>query len=138
LRDQQVTTKTICPDTCMDPQFLTIAGAAAEGAYSVTQPQAEELPAAKDFVAAYQKMFGKPPGYIGPYSYDAINVIAAAYTAAAKVDNEAAAKWLHGLTAETALKGITGPLWWKPDGTLPKFTFSVYEVKDGKMQFVSR
>jgi branched-chain amino acid transport system substrate-binding protein len=138
MRDQQVATPTICPDTCMDPQFLAIAGAAAEGAYSVTQPQADELPAAKDFVAAYQKMFGKPPGYIGPYSYDAINVIAAAYAAAGKVDNEAAAKWLHGLTADTALKGITGPLSWKPDGTLPKFTFSVYQAKDGKMQFISR
>jgi branched-chain amino acid transport system substrate-binding protein len=138
LRDQQVTTTTICPDTCMDPQFLAIAGAAAEGAYSVTQPQADELPAAKDFVAGYQKMFGKAPGYIGPYSYDAINVIAAAYKAAGKIDNTAAAKWLHDLNNETALKGITGPLSWKPDGTLPQFTFSLYEVKGGKMQFVSR
>jgi branched-chain amino acid transport system substrate-binding protein len=136
LRDQQVSAVTICPDTCMDPQFLAIAGAAAEGAYSVTQPQADELPAAKDFVAAYQKEFGKPPGYIGPYSYDAINVIAAAYAAVGKVDNEAAAKYLHGLTQETALQGITGPLNWKTDGTLPSFTFSVYRVKDGKMQFV--
>lgn len=137
LRDQQVTTVTICPDTCMDPQFLAIAGAAAEGAYSISQPQADELPAAKDFVTAYQKMFNKAPGYIGPYSYDAINVIAAAYTAVGKVDNAAAAKWLHGLTAETALKGITGPLSWKTDGTLPQFQFSVYQAKGGKMVFVS-
>jgi branched-chain amino acid transport system substrate-binding protein len=137
LRDQQVSTVTICPDACMDPQFLTIAGAAAEGAYSVTQPQADELPSAKGFVAAYQKMFGKPPGYIGPYSYDSINVIAAAYAAVGKVDNEAAAKWLHGLTPATALKGITGPLSWKPDGTLPQFTFSLYQAKAGKMVFVS-
>jgi branched-chain amino acid transport system substrate-binding protein len=137
LRDQQATTVTICPDTCMDPQFLAIAGAAAEGAYSVSQPQADELPAAKDFVIAYQKMFGKQPGYIGPYSYDAINVIAAAYTAVGKVDNEAASKWLHGLTKDTALKGITGPLCWKADGTLPQFTFSVYQAKSGHMQFVS-
>jgi branched-chain amino acid transport system substrate-binding protein len=137
LRDQQATTVTICPDTCMDPQFLAIAGAAAEGAYSVSQPQADELPAAKDFVIAYQKMFGKEPGYIGPYSYDAINVIAAAYTAVGKVDNEAASKWLHGLTKDTALKGITGPLCWKADGTLPQFTFSVYQAKSGHMQFVS-
>jgi branched-chain amino acid transport system substrate-binding protein len=138
MRDQQVTTMTICPDTCMDPQFLAIAGAAAEGAYSVTQPQAAELPAAKDFVVAYQKMFGKPPGYIGPYAYDAVNIIAAAYAAVGKVDNAAAAKWLHGLTSATALKGITGPLDWKPDGTLPGFTFSLYQAKGGKMQFISR
>lgn len=137
LRDQQVNVVTLCPDVCMDPQFLAIGGAAAEGAYAISQPQADELPAAKDFVAAYQKMFGKPPGYIGPYSYDAINVIAAAYTAVGKVDNEAAAKWLHSLTPETALKGITGPLSWNANGTLPHFTFSVYQDKGGHMQFIS-
>jgi branched-chain amino acid transport system substrate-binding protein len=137
LRDQQVSAVTICPDTCMDPQFLAIAGAAAEGSYAVSQPQADELPAAKDFVAGYQKMFSKAPGYIGPYAYDAINVIAAAYTAVGKVDNEAAAKWLHGLNEDTALKGITGALSWKADGTLPQFTFSVYQAKGGHMQFVS-
>jgi branched-chain amino acid transport system substrate-binding protein len=137
LRDQQATVVTVCPDTCMDTQFLAIAGAASEGAYAVSQPQADELPAANDFVAVYQKMFGKAPGYIGPYSYDAVNVIAAAYTAVGKVDNEAAAKWLHGLTKDTALKGLTGPLSWKADGTLPQFTFSVYQAKGGHMLFVS-
>jgi branched-chain amino acid transport system substrate-binding protein len=138
LRDQQVATTTICPDTCMDPQFLAIGGAAAEGAYSVTQPQADELPAAKDFVTDYVKTYCKPPGYIGPYSYDAIDIIAAAYTAVGKTDNDAAAKWLKGLTKDTAFKGITGALYWKPDGSLPDFVFSLYKVKDGKMQFVGR
>lgn len=136
LRDQQVATTVICPDTCMDDQFLAIAGAAADGTYSVTQPQADELPAAKDFIAVYQQKFGKPPGYIGPYSYDAINVIAAAYTAVGKVDNEAAAKWLKSLNKDTAIKGITAALYWNPDGSLPEFNFSLYQAKDGKMHFV--
>jgi hypothetical protein len=43
------------------------------------------LAAAKDFFTAYAQKFGKPPDYIGPRSYDAINVIAAAYTGVGKI-----------------------------------------------------
>jgi branched-chain amino acid transport system substrate-binding protein len=138
LRDQQSTVTTVCGDTCMDPQFLAIAGAAAEGAYSITQPQADELPDAKEFITSYEAKFNKVPGYIGPYSYDAVNAIAAAYTAVGAVDNEAAAKWLKALTKDKPLPAITGSLYWNPDGSRPDFVFSVYKVKDGKMQFVGR
>jgi branched-chain amino acid transport system substrate-binding protein len=138
LRDQQVDATVICIDPCMDPQYVQIAGAAAEGIYGVTQPQATELPSAKEFVAAYNKKFGKDPGYIGPYAYDGVNVIAQAYGAVGKVDNDAAAKWLKSLKKETAIKGTTGPLYWNPDGSLPDFVFSLYQVKDGKFQFVSQ
>jgi branched-chain amino acid transport system substrate-binding protein len=136
LRDQQVDITVICTDASLDPQYLQIAGAAAEGVYGVTQPQATELATAKEFVADYNKKYGKDPGYIGAYAYDAVQVIAEGYTGAGKVDNDAAAKWLHGRTKETALKGITGPLYWNADGTVPDFTFSVYQVKNGKFQFV--
>jgi branched-chain amino acid transport system substrate-binding protein len=138
IRNQEVNVTLVCIDTCLDPQYLKIAGtAAAEGVYSVTQPQATELPAAREFVEEYKKDFGKEPGYIAPYPYDAMNVIAQAYTATGKVDNEAAAKWLKSLKKENALKGITGPLYWSPDGTLPEFFFSLYQVKGGKFQFVA-
>jgi branched-chain amino acid transport system substrate-binding protein len=138
MRDQLVTATTLCGDICMDPQFLAIAGASAEGTYSVTQPQADELAGAKDFITVYEKKFGKPPGYISPYSFDAVNVIAAAYTAVGKVDNGEAAKWLKGRTKEQPLEALSGPLYWNPDGSRPDFIFSLYKVKDGKMQFVGR
>jgi branched-chain amino acid transport system substrate-binding protein len=137
IRNQQVNVTIIAIDTCMDPQYLKIAGAAAEGVYSVTQPQATELPAAKEFVEQYKKEFGKEPGYIAPYSYDAMNVVAQAYNGAGKVDNDAAAQWLKSLKKENALKGITGPLYWNPNGTIPEFHFSLYQAKDGKFQFIA-
>ena len=137
IRDQKVDVTIIAIDTCLDPQYLRIAGAAAEGVYGVTQPLAGELPAAKEFVEAYKKEFAKEPGYIAPYSYDAMNVIARAYTAVGKVDSEAAAKWLKGLKKENAIKGVTGPLYWNTDGTLPEFAFSLYNVKGGKWQFLA-
>jgi hypothetical protein len=37
-------------------------------------------------------------------------VIWKAYTAVGKVDNDAAAKWLHGLTKTNAIQGTTGKL----------------------------
>jgi branched-chain amino acid transport system substrate-binding protein len=135
LRDQQVEVTIICMDASMDPQYIHVAGAAAEGVYVVTSPQATELPAAKEYVAEYNKKFGKEPGYIGPYAYDAINVIAQGYSIVGKFDNDAAAKWLKSLKKETALKGITGPLYWNPDGSLQEFVFSVYQVKNGKFEF---
>jgi branched-chain amino acid transport system substrate-binding protein len=137
IRDQQVNVTVLCIDTCLDPQYVQIAGAAGEGVYGVTQPQATELPAAKEFVAEYKKEFGKEPGYIAPYPYDALNVIAQAYAAVGRTDNEAAAKWLKSLKKETAIKGVTGPLYWNPDGTLPEFFFSLYQVKNGKFQFIA-
>jgi branched-chain amino acid transport system substrate-binding protein len=138
LRDQQVDASLICIDPCMDPQFLQIAGPAADGVYGITQPQATELPTAEEFVAAYQQKFGNKPGYIGPYAYDGVNVIAAAYKAVGKIDNDAAAKWLKSRTEGSPVKGITGPLYWRADGSLPNFKFSVYQVKDGKFQFVGQ
>jgi branched-chain amino acid transport system substrate-binding protein len=137
IRDQNVNVTVLCVDGCMDPQYLKIAGAAAEGVYSVTQPQATELPAAKEFVEEFKKEFGKTPGYIAPYPYDAVNVIARAYAAVGKIDNDAAAKWLKGLKKETAIKGVSGPLYWNPDGTLPEFFFSLYLAKNGKFEFVA-
>ena len=100
IRDQKVDVTIIAIDTCLDPQYVRIAGAAAEGVYGVSQPLANELPAAKEFVEAYKKGFDKEPGYIAPYAYDAMNVIARAYTAVGKVDSEAAAKWLKSLKKE--------------------------------------
>ena len=137
IRDQKLDISIVCVDGCLDPQYLKIAGASAEGVYSVTQPQATELPSAKEFVTEYKKEYGKDPGYIAPYPYDAVNVIAQAYTGAGKVDNAAAAKWLKGLKKGNALKGITGPLYWNADGTLPEFYFSLYQAKGGKFEFVA-
>ena len=60
-------------DGISDPEFLTVAGDSANGAYMTTAaPDANKLPSAKTFVAAYTARFKSP---VGPYS-------ANAYTAA--------------------------------------------------------
>lgn len=52
-----------------------------------------------------------------------------------KLDNDAAAKWLHGITKDNALKGVYANLYWNKDGTLGEVTLIPYQVKGG--QFVA-
>jgi branched-chain amino acid transport system substrate-binding protein len=136
IHDQSLNIAVIGSDGFADPQFVKIAQDGAEGVYTITAPQARELTGAQGFADEYKKAYGADPGYIGPYAYDAIQVIAAAYQGAGKVDNDAAAKWLHGLTKDTAIPGLSGPLYWKPDGTLPEFTFGVYQVQGGAFKLI--
>jgi branched-chain amino acid transport system substrate-binding protein len=137
MREQNLKTVFVGTDSLLDPAFVKIAGNdAAEGAMIVTQPGAEELESARQFVDAYKKAFGgTDPGNVAPYAYDAVWVIAKAYDAVGKVDNDAAAKWLHGLTAANAIQGATGKLFWRPNGTITEFFFSTYRVHDGDFAF---
>jgi branched-chain amino acid transport system substrate-binding protein len=137
MREQNLKTMFAGSDSLLDPAYIKIAGKdAAEGSLIITQPGADELPSAKQFVTEYKKSFpGSEPGNVGAYAYDAVLVIARAYAAAGKVDNDAAAKWLHGLTKTSAIQGATGKLFWRPNGTITEFFFSTYRVHDGDFQF---
>lgn len=137
MREQNLKTMFAGSDSLLDPAYVKIAGKdAAEGSLIITQPGADELSSAKQFVADYKKAFpGSEPGNVGAYAYDAVWVIAKAYTGAGKIDNDAAAKWLHGLTRTNAIQGATGSLFWRPNGTITEFFFSTYRVHDGNFQF---
>ncbi len=101
-----------------------------------TPPGPEELDSARQFIAAYKKAYsGAVPTFIAVYAYDAVSVIANAYKATGKLDNDAAAKWLHGLTKSNAIQGATGKLFWSAEGTIAEFFFSTYRVHDGEFQF---
>jgi branched-chain amino acid transport system substrate-binding protein len=58
MREQNLKTVFIGSDSLLDPAFVKIAGKdAAEGVLIVTQPGADELDSAKEFVSAYKKAF---------------------------------------------------------------------------------
>ena len=137
MREQNLKTVFVGTDSLLDPAYVKIAGKdAAEGSLIVTQPGADELESAKEFVTAFKAAFpGADPGNVGAYAYDAVWVIAKAYTATGKVDNDAAAQWLHTLTKANAIQGATGKLFWRPNGTITEFFFSTYRVRNGDFQF---
>ena len=63
----------------VDPAFVIEAGlAAAQHCTFSGVPAAPQLPSAKAYTKAYVKEFKKKPGVWGAFTYDAVNVLAAA------------------------------------------------------------
>ncbi|MFC6013557.1 ABC transporter substrate-binding protein [Nocardia lasii] len=85
------------------PQFISLAGAAAEGdivngIFSPSDPD----PKVQDFVTKFRKKFNTDPGDFNVYAYDAINVL----VQAAKKGGATREGILEGLKTETQFTGI--------------------------------
>jgi branched-chain amino acid transport system substrate-binding protein len=110
------------------PEYLQIAGSAANGAYLLTAPTLGLLPAAADFQAKYQKAYGRAPAAYAPLSFDAGNVLLQAIERAKSTGHKAIVKAL----AATDYKGLTGELQFTEKHTLTRSNFRVVVAKDGK------
>lgn len=72
-------------DGTIDPEFLKIAGPAAEGTIVTFGPDHKTLPSAKGFLAAYEKRFGEAGPY-SIYAYDAAHILLAGIQKAGSTD----------------------------------------------------
>ncbi len=112
------------------PEFIMLAGDAAEGAYA-TLPGVplNKMPGGKEFetrfVAKYQ-----PIQLYAPYCYDAVNVMIAAMQ---KADSVEPAKYLPEL-AKISLDGVTAKIQFDAKGDLKGGAVTVYQVRQGKWQ----
>lgn len=100
-----------------NPDFVKLAGSAAEGAFiiNVPEPAALPTPIAKSFIADYQKKYGEmPPSIWGLMNIDGMRAILHAFEQNGDTDTKKAAEYLHNLT--TPLDGITGPIAFAEDG----------------------
>lgn len=116
-------------DGTRDPEFLKIAGPAAEGAITTFGPDHAALPTAKNFIAAYEKRFGE----VGPYSiyaYDAANILFEGIRKAGSFDGEAVAGAIRG--REHA--GAFGPISFDSKGDVKTAPYICWRVEKG--QFV--
>jgi branched-chain amino acid transport system substrate-binding protein len=89
-------------DGTIDPKFIEIAGAAAEGTYLTFSPDPNNIPTAKEFVGKYRAKYGE----LGPYSiyaYDAANIMLAAIKEANSTEGKLIMEKLHSWNS-------TGPL----------------------------
>jgi branched-chain amino acid transport system substrate-binding protein len=111
------------------PKLFQLAGAAAEGVYCFSNPTADFLPAARIFIADYQKQFHQPPGPYSALSYDGMMLMAHAITAAGSADK---AKIVAALKATHDYKGIAGPISFTPQNTLARSNFVVLLGKGGQ------
>lgn len=100
-----------------NPDFVKLAGSAAEGAFIVNVPSPDVLPykIAKSFIADYQKKYGEmPPSIWGLMNIDGMRAIIHAMEQNKSFDTKKAAEYLRNL--EKPLEGITGPIAFAEDG----------------------
>ena len=130
LKALQLGAKFMTGDGSKTPEFIKLAGAAAEGAYA-TLPGVplDKMPGGKAFserfVAKYQ-----PIQLYAPYCYDAVNVMIAAMQKAGSAEPE---KYLAAL-ANTSYDGVTARIQFDAKGDLKGGAITVYQVQHGAWQ----
>jgi ABC-type branched-subunit amino acid transport system substrate-binding protein len=91
-----------------DAGFVEAAGLeVARSCLSSGLPSAEQFPAAKDYLAAFQAAQGKVPGPMGPFAYDSVRLLLDAIERVGSLDR---AKVEQEIAGTQAWQGITGPV----------------------------
>jgi len=112
------------------PQFIKLAGDAAEGAYaSLPGVPLDKMPGGKEFEARFVAKY-QPIQLYAPYCYDAVNVMIAAMQKAGSVEP---AKYLPALAGITH-DGVTARIQFDEKGDLKGGAITLYQVKQGKWQ----
>jgi branched-chain amino acid transport system substrate-binding protein len=112
------------------PEFIKLAGDAAEGAYaSLPGVPLDKMPGGKEFEKHFVAKYGAIQLY-APYCYDAVNIMIAAMQKAGSADP---VKYLPAL-AGTSYDGVTARIQFDEKGDLKGGAITVYQVQQGKWQ----
>ena len=90
----------------------------------------DPTPAARAFVAAFEKKFGTTPDAHAALAYDATKLVAQAL-AAKGANRRAIRNYLHSLTRENAYAGLTGPAFFEDTGDPVGIRYRVLRVQKG-------
>ncbi|MDQ1742667.1 MAG: branched-chain amino acid transport system substrate-binding protein [Pseudonocardiales bacterium] len=120
--------------------FTSGAGAAGNGWYfSCGCQDATTAPEAKDFAAAYEKMFNTPPSTYSPECFDAANgMIEALKAAVQKTNGNPTRKDVADAINALDYKGITTQVKFAPNGEVANATVNLYQQKDGKIVMLGK
>jgi branched-chain amino acid transport system substrate-binding protein len=112
------------------PEFITLAGDAAEGVYA-TLPGVtlDKMPGGKEFENRFVAKYGAIQLY-APYCYDAVNIMITAMHKASSVEP---VKYLPAL-AGISYDGVTAKIQFDEKGDLKGGAITMYQVKGGKWQ----
>ena len=117
-------------DGSYTPEFIKLAGDAAEGAYaSLPGVPLDKMPGGKEFEKRFVTKYGTIQLY-APYCYDAVNMMIAAMQQAGSSDP---AKYLPAL-ASSSYGGVTAKIQFDEKGDLKGGAITVYQVQHGKWQ----
>ncbi len=128
-------TKLMGGETMNSAKFIELAGPAAEGAIASTPGAAlDSRPGGKAFADKYKARYKQDVGLYAPYFYDGVMLIAAAMKAANSTDP---AKYMPAL-AKIKYDGITANIAFDDKGDLTQGLLTIFEVKNGKWEVVSK
>jgi branched-chain amino acid transport system substrate-binding protein len=105
--------------------------ATAEGTYiGMSFTPEDPSPAARAFVAAFEKKYGTAPDAHAALAYDATKLIAQALKERGP-NRKAIRNYLHSLTRDNAYAGLTGPAFFEDTGDPVGLRFRVLRVHNG-------
>jgi branched-chain amino acid transport system substrate-binding protein len=128
-----ITAKYLGGDGVQSAELLKLAGDAGEGAYASSPGvPLDKMPGGKGFTEKYKAKFKIDIQIYAPYAYDAANVLLEAIK---KADSTDPAKYLPALAGIT-YQGVTGNVTFDENGDVKGGSISLYQVKDGKWQYL--
>lgn len=121
-------------DGIASPILIDLASAPiAEGTYAtMVGGDVEKIPAAKDFIAAYEAKYGDV-GQWSAYAYDAAHFIFEAVRKAGVKDRETILKAMRQIPS---FEGITGEIKFSAIGDNENQFIGIFQVKDGKLVYI--
>ena len=121
-----------------NPDFVQIAGSAAEGAYIINVPTVDMLPydLATEFINDYVAAYGeRPPSVWSLMNIDGMRAIIHGMEQTQSFDNRTVVEYLWSM--EEPLEGITGPVRFARDGNRVGSSYMTFRVKaDGSYDVV--
>ncbi len=115
-------------DGAQSPEFIKLAGAAAEGVVASSPGvPLDKMPGGKGFTERFNAKYGQIQIY-APYAYDAVMTLVDAMQ---KANSTQPAKYLPEL-ARINRQGVTGPIVFDEKGDLQSGPITLYVVKGGK------
>ena len=122
--------KFVMGDGGYTPEFIKLAGNAAEGAYaSLPGVPLTNMPGGKEFEARFVAKY-QPIQLYAPYCYDAVNVMIAAMQKAGSVEPSKYLPALAGISHD----GVTAKIQFDEKGDLKGGAVTLYQVQQGKWQ----
>jgi len=114
-------------DNWGSPEFLQIAGDAANGVF-YTAPTQSKSPYYEGFVKNFERKFHKEPDVFSAYAYDAATAIVKSIKKAKSFKPQDIRETLIGID----FMGVSGEIKFKPNGDLETKGFDKRTIKDGK------
>jgi len=123
----------ITGDGAQTPEFIKLAGAAAEGQFASSPgiPR-DKMPGFGAFNDKFKKSFNTEVQLYAPYEYDAVRVLVEAMKRANSTDPKV---YLPEL-AKTDYNGVTGHIVFDDKGDIKNGLVTVYQVKNGQWEVV--